>query len=82
LEDNLTGHNDRISSVVISPDGQTLVSASGDTTVKIWDLKTGTLLRTLTGHYAWVSSIAISPDSQTLVSGSYDKTIKVWRMPQ
>ena len=37
-------------SVSFSPDGSTLATTSGDTTVRLWDAETGTLLSTLTGH--------------------------------
>jgi len=32
----LTGHTDYVSSVALSPDGQTLASGSDDGTIKIW----------------------------------------------
>jgi hypothetical protein len=76
----LTGHADTVVSVAISPEGQTLVSGSGDMTIKVWELSTGKLMRTLTGHAAEVWSVAISPEGQTLVSGSQDMTIKVWEL--
>ena len=76
----ITGHSGYVTSVAISPDGQTLVSGSNDKTIKIWQLSTGQELRTLTGHSGWISSLAISPDGQTLVSGSWDKTIKIWQL--
>ena len=34
----------------MTPDGQRAVSASGDQTLKVWDLESGRELRTLTGH--------------------------------
>ena len=79
----LIGHSGgSVGSVVISPDGQTLVSASkADNTIKVWHLMTGELLRTLKGHSSSLHSIAISPDGQTLVSGTGDKIIEVWHFP-
>ena len=55
-----------------------LASGSYDRTIKLWDITSGQLIRTLTGH---TNSIGWSIDllnSQTLVSGSYDQTIKLW----
>ncbi len=72
------GHSSWVLSVAISPDGNTLASASADSTIKLWNLKTGQLHRTLTKHSSWVSAVAISPDGQTLISGSADKTINLW----
>ncbi|MEH1786437.1 MAG: WD40 repeat domain-containing protein, partial [Nostoc sp.] len=58
--------------------GQQLASASSDKTIKIWDVSSGKLLKSLTGHTHWVSSIAYSPNGQQLASASWDKTIKIW----
>ena len=55
-----------------------VISASGDRTLKIWDLDTGRVLTTLYGHTRWVSSCAVTPDGRYMVSASYDKTLKVW----
>ena len=76
----LTGHSSFINHLVISPDGQTLVSASADKTIKLWNLATGKEIRTLTGHSSFINHLVISPDGQTLVSASADKTIKLWNL--
>ncbi|MBV9689061.1 MAG: TIR domain-containing protein [Ktedonobacteraceae bacterium] len=77
---SLEGHTGSVWSVVISPDGQSLVSGSWDKTIKVWNVQTGHLLRSLKGHTGSVWSVVISPDGQSLVSGSGDKTIKVWNV--
>ena len=67
-----------VHNVAITPDGKTLVSGSGDKTVKVWSLEKEGEPRTLTGH-AWpVFGVAITPDGKTLVSGSLDNSIRVW----
>lgn len=45
--------------------------------VKVWELGTGRLVRTLKG-YDWVESVAVSPDGKYIISGSHDHTVKVW----
>jgi len=40
----LTGHAGAVTSVAISPDSKRVVSASGDMTVKIWDIAMGALV--------------------------------------
>ena len=75
----LAGHEGLVNSVAFSPDGKTLASGSYDNTVKLWDVGSGKVIRTLTGHEdVYVYSVAFSPDGKTLASGSNDKTIKLW----
>ena len=65
----------------MSSDGRTLASGSRDKTIKIWNLATGELIRTLSGHSENVLSVAMSSDGRTLASGGgYDKTIKIWNL--
>ncbi len=74
----LKGHTGYVYSVAFSPDGKTLASGSSDRTIRLWDVETGTHLRTLRGHTSNVWSVAFSPDGQTLASGSSDRTIRLW----
>ena len=79
----LHGHEDRVFSVAFSPDGQTLASGSGDSTIRLWDLRQPAAAPTvLRGHEHWVLSVAFSPDGQTLASGSADNTIRLWDLRQ
>ncbi len=64
------GHRRAIRSVAFSPDGRWLVSGAKDNTIKIWDVATGRLLRTLYGHGSPVNALAVSPDGKLLASGS------------
>ena len=73
-----SGHTDAVMSVMWSPDGQRLASASADNTVKIWDAAGGRMILTLSGHTDLVNSVAWSPDASRLASASKDHTIKVW----
>ena len=75
---SLEGHSSGVHSVAFSPDGRTMVSGSGDDTIKQWDTASGTEIRTLQGHSDSVLSVAFSPEGSTLASGSSDNTIKIW----
>ncbi|WP_375480438.1 AAA-like domain-containing protein, partial [uncultured Nostoc sp.] len=79
-QNRLEGHNKGVYSVVFSPDGKTLASASADNTIKLWNLNTGKKITTLTGHSKEINSIVFSPDGKTLASASGDKTIKLWNL--
>ena len=72
------GHSASVNSTIYSPDGQKILSASFDTTIKEWDLETGECLRTFTGHTDSVNSAIYSPDGQKILSASKDTTIKEW----
>jgi WD40 repeat protein len=76
----LNGHSAPVISANFSPDGKTVISASGDKTMKLWDVKTGKELRTLNGHLDGVNSANFSPDGKTIVSASWDKTVKLWNV--
>jgi len=76
----LTGHARSVTAVAVTPDGQRAVSASSDSTLKVWDLSSGRELRTLTGHTNEVTAVAVTPDGQRAVSASRDKTLKVWEL--
>ncbi len=72
------GHSDTVTSIKLTSDGQYLVSASYDNTVKIWDFYQGDLIRTLRGHYSWIISVCITPDDDKIVSSDLDGIIKIW----
>jgi len=66
-------------SVAYSPDGQHIISGSGDDTIRIWDAETGAAVgKPLEGHTTSVRSVAYSPDGQHIISGSDDNTIRIW----
>jgi len=76
----IEGHSNLVLSVAWSPDGSTLASGSADTTIRLWDASSGTLLRVLEGHSDPVLGVAWSPDGSTLASGSADTTIRLWNL--
>ncbi|PZD74084.1 hypothetical protein C1752_01338 [Acaryochloris thomasi RCC1774] len=72
------GHGDRVSTLAISPDSRFLVSGSQDFMIKIWNLQTGKLLRTLSGHYEPVTSVQFADRGKILVSRSASGKVLLW----
>jgi len=66
--------------VAITGDGQRLISASADNTLKVWDLASGRYLHTLMGHTSSVEGVAVTPDGKKIISASWDDTLKVWNL--
>lgn len=56
------GHSDEILFVSVDPLGRTYATASRDKTVKVWDIRSGKLIRTMTGFSFYVSKVAYSPE--------------------
>jgi len=65
-------------SIAFSPKGDIIASGGVDRVIKLWDIKSGSLLGTLEGHTYPVLSLAFSPDGDRLVSSSGDTTLIVW----
>jgi serine/threonine protein kinase/WD40 repeat protein len=82
LRATLKGHIGTVHWVAFHPHDNLLASAgaSGDTTIKLWDLVTEQELATLEGHTSHVTHVAFSPDGKTLASTSWDHTARLWQV--
>ena len=67
-----------IHSVSFSTDGERLASAGADGTVKIWNSRTGKLIKRFLAHKGFASSVAFHPDRDHVVSVGADRLVKVW----
>lgn len=62
--------------------GAMLYTCSADKTIRLWDARQGTPVRTYRGHHELVLNFAISPDSRHLISVSDDNSALVFTLPQ
>jgi WD40 repeat protein len=75
----LRGHTSTVRCLKMS-DSSTAISGSRDTTLRVWDIKTGLCKNVLVGHQASVRCLEIKGD--IVVSGSYDTTARVWSISE
>ncbi|KIJ06973.1 hypothetical protein PAXINDRAFT_91175, partial [Paxillus involutus ATCC 200175] len=76
----LTGHSKSILDGVLSHDGNTLVTASQDQTVRFWDLKTGNQKSHFLQHQSFAHCVALSRDGSLLAIGCFDGKVYIWDM--
>ncbi|KAG0700212.1 hypothetical protein DFH29DRAFT_1056381 [Suillus ampliporus] len=55
--------------VAVFPDRRRMVTGSFDKTLRLWDLKTGVVLKKMEGHRSEVRGMAVSRDGQMIASG-------------
>ncbi len=67
-----------IVAAIFSPDGKRVLGSLADTTAKVWDVASRTILFTLRGHTGAISAMAFSADGKRIVTGSFDTTVRVW----
>jgi WD40 repeat protein len=71
------GHRSGIARAIFMPDGEQIVSASNDRTIRIWDVATAKEQGRLR-HMKDATSIALSRDGKHAVSGGTDNVLRYW----
>ncbi len=76
-------NDDMVTVLTFSPDGASLLVASGigAKTIHYWDVNTGKRVGALEGHRSYVTDLQFTPDRDYLISSSTDQTIRLWDWP-
>ncbi len=78
LEQPQDEHRGKVNSVAYSPDGQMVLTASDDGTVKLWSTEDWRLLNTLRGHEDGILHAVFSHDGSRVLTSSRDSTARLW----
>lgn len=78
--DPLESRDGTASQMAFTPDGKRALIASGDRSVRLFDVEGRRDLKRFIGHTASVWSVGFSPDGKFAISGSMDATARVWDM--
>ncbi len=71
-------HPEGILSLKFAPKNDQLLTAGNDRTARLWDAKTGRLLRQFKGHKARIYAVDYSADGTKILTASDDHTLKIW----
>jgi WD40 repeat protein len=76
----LSGHSEPVLTLAFDSNTQTLYSGAGDSTIRLWSVKSGECIQSLchSGHSEMVTSLAFDSATQSLYSASADGAIHIW----
>ncbi|KAG2055118.1 WD40 repeat-like protein [Suillus hirtellus] len=72
-------HEDRVIALAVFPNrDERMVTGSYDRMLRLWDLKTGVVLKKMEGHRSRVRALAVSRDGKWIASGDESGDLIVW----
>jgi WD40 repeat protein len=67
-------HEDIVKADAVFPDRRRMVTGSSDTTLRLWDLEKGVVLKK---KQRSVRAVAVFPDRLRMVTGSFDQKLRL-----
>ncbi len=78
LEQSLIADEDSILSLVWSPDGKTIITASSDGSIRFRDAATLDPIRVIDHQADWVEALSVSPDGRRLAAGRFNGSLSLY----
>jgi WD40 repeat protein len=77
---NFGGHGATVFAVTTSSDGQLAATASGDKTIRVWNVGNGGTTVTFSEPKDWCYAVRFSPDKKHLAAGTFDGQVFLWSL--
>ncbi|MGB1015534.1 MAG: WD40 repeat domain-containing protein, partial [Nannocystaceae bacterium] len=76
----LVGHRDGVWSFDFSDDRHLLITGSGDTTARVWNLDTHQQIHALSGHTVPVGHVALNRQNSMAATVGFDGSMRTWEL--
>lgn len=73
-------HSDSVLCLRFSPDGRLLASGGADKLCRLWNVASGSALRSFEGHTHHVLGVAWQDNGQELATAGADLSVKIWKV--
>lgn len=67
--------------LALAPDRRHILAGSGDGQLRVWDLATGEMTRSIQAHGEWTFTAVFHPDGKSLATGGGDHLVRLWSWP-
>ncbi|MDI6727872.1 MAG: caspase family protein [Thermodesulfovibrionales bacterium] len=74
------GHNDVISALAFSRNGEFILTGSWDQRIILWETKNGKKVKTFVGCAGTIYTLEFSADNINFVSASHDNAVRLWNI--